>query len=62
MGKSLQTDPLVSQEPEVGVDAATSRILKERVKSAGEGRTVSARAARQRIHQWITKSATTKKR
>jgi hypothetical protein len=42
-------DPFVSTEPEVELDPETSRILKERIKSADAGRLVSAEEARQRI-------------
>ncbi len=62
MSKPERIDPFVSSEAEVRVDAATSRILKQRIKSAGEGRTVSATAARERIHRWLSKSSTTKTR
>jgi hypothetical protein len=62
MSKPERIDPFVSGESEVKVDAATSRILKQRIKSASEGRTVSARAARQRIHRWLSKSSITKTR
>ncbi len=49
MNKPQRNDPFVSSEAEVKVDAATSRILAQRIKSANEGRTVSAKAARERI-------------
>jgi len=62
MSKPQRINPFVSGEGEVKVDAATSRILKERTKSAAKGRTVSAKAARQRIHRWLSKSSTTKTR
>jgi hypothetical protein len=62
MSKSQRIDPFVSSEAEVKVDAATSRILRRRIKSASEGRTVSATAARQRIQRWLSKSSTTKTR
>jgi hypothetical protein len=62
MSKPERVDPFVSNEAEVKVDAATSRILTQRIKSASEGRTVSATAARQRIHRWLSKSSTTKTR
>jgi len=55
-------DPFVSREPEVEVDAETGRILKHRIRTAGEGHVVSAEEARQRIRQWLSKSATTKTR
>ena len=66
MSSARSVDPFVSSEAEVAVDAATSRILKQRVKTAAEGRTVSPKAARQRIRRWLSKSsiasATTKTR
>jgi hypothetical protein len=62
MSKLHRTDPLVSVEAEVKVDSATSRLLKQRIKSAGEGRTVSSAVARQRINRWLSKSSTTKTR
>ena len=62
MSKAQSIDPFVSIEAEVKIDAATSRILKQRIKSAAEGRTISATAARQRIQRWLSKSATTKTR
>jgi hypothetical protein len=62
MSKPQPVDPFVSGESEVKVDAATSRILKQRIKSVGESRTVSAKAARERIHRWLSKSSTTKTR
>jgi hypothetical protein len=62
MSKPQRVDPFVSSEAEAKIDAATSRTLKQRIKSAGEGRTVSAKAARERIHRWLSKSSTTKTR
>ena len=46
MGKVKSIDPFVSSEPEVEVDAATSRILKQRMKTADQGRLVPAKEAR----------------
>ena len=62
MGKPQRVDPFVSREPEVEVDAATSRILKQRIKTTDEGRLVSAKAARRRIQRWLSSSSTTKTR
>ena len=62
MGKAKSIDPFVSTEPEVEVDAAISRILKQRMKSADQGRLVPAKEARQQIHQWLSKSSTMKTR
>lgn len=62
MSKPQRIDPFVSSEAEVKVDASTNRVLKQRVKSADDGRVVSAAAARQRIHRWLSKSSTSKTR
>jgi len=62
MSKLQRIDPLVSSEAEVRVDVSTSRVLKQRIKSAEEGRTVSTAEARQRIHRWLSKSSTSKTR
>jgi len=62
MAKAKSIDPFVSSEPPVGINSATSRLLKQRIKTADEGRLVPADKARQRIHQWLSKSSTTKTR
>lgn len=62
MEKIKSIDPIVSNEPEVEVDVATGRVLKQRMKTADQDRLVSAREARQRIDQWFSKSSTTKTR
>ena len=62
MAKVKSIDPFVSSEPAVEISPGTSRILKERVKTADEGRVVSAEEARYRIRQWLSKSSTTKTR
>jgi predicted transcriptional regulator len=49
-------------KPEVEIDAETSRILEQRMRTADEGRLVSAEEARRRIQQWLSNSATTKTR
>jgi hypothetical protein len=46
----------------IELSAETSRILKQRIKSADEGRLVSAKEARQRIQQWLSKTSITKTR
>jgi predicted transcriptional regulator len=56
----LNIDPFVSVEPEVQLDSETLGLLKERMRSADEGRLVSAEEARQRIQQWLSNSATKK--
>ena len=62
MAKLKSFDPFVCDEPAVQISAATSSILKQRIKSAEEGRLVSAQDARKRIQQWLSKSSTTKTR
>jgi hypothetical protein len=62
MAKAKSIDPFVCNDPVVEIGSATSRILKERMKTAGQGRLVSAERARQRIQQWLSKSSTTKTR
>lgn len=62
MAKAKIIDPFVSNESPVEVSPATSRLLKQRMKTADEGRLVPADKARQRIHQWLSKSSTTKTR
>ncbi|MBZ5618678.1 MAG: hypothetical protein LAQ69_08150 [Acidobacteriia bacterium] len=62
MVKAKNIDPFVCNEPATEISPATSRILKQRMKTADEGRLVSAEKARQRIQQWLSKSSTTKTR
>ena len=62
MAKGKSIDPFVCNEPEVEIDSTTSRILKQRMKTAAEGRLVPAEQARQRIKQWLSRSSTTKTR
>jgi len=61
MVKAKGIDPFVCSEP-VEISPATSRILKQRMKTADEGRLVSGEKARQRIQQWLSRSSTTKTR
>ena len=66
MGKVKSIDPFVSNEPDIQVDALTSRMLKQRVRTAGHGealcRLIPANEARERMHEWLSKSSTTKTR
>jgi hypothetical protein len=62
MANAKSIDPFVCKEPAVEISPATSRLLKQRTKTADEGRLVSAEKACQRIQQWLSKSATTKTR
>jgi predicted transcriptional regulator len=58
----LKIDPFVSEEPEVELDPEIRRLLRERMKSADQGRLVSAEEARRHVQQWLSNSATTKTR
>src|SRR6266446_1266988 len=60
MEKTKNIDPFVCNKPAVEVTLATSRILKQRMKTADEGRLVTAEKARQQIRQWLSRSSTTK--
>ena len=62
MAKAKSIDPFVCNEPAVEISQKTSRILKQRMKTADEGRLVSGEKARQRIQQWLSKSSTMKTR
>jgi hypothetical protein len=62
MGKAQSMDAFICNEPEVEVDAETSRVLEQRIRSADAGRLVSAEEARLHIQQWLSESATTKTR
>jgi len=62
MAKAKIIDPFICSGPAVEISPATSRILKERMKTTDQGRLVSAEKARQRIQQWLSKSSTTKTR
>ena len=62
MAKAKSIDPFVCNDPAIEISPATSRLLKERMKTADEGRLVSGEKARQRIQQWLSKSSTTKTR
>ncbi|HUI79054.1 MAG TPA: hypothetical protein VLY24_14105 [Bryobacteraceae bacterium] len=55
MAKGKGADPFVSNEPAVEISPTTSRILKQRMKTAEEGRLVSADQARRRIMQWLSR-------
>jgi hypothetical protein len=61
MAKVKDVDPFVCSE-QVEISAATSSLLEQRAKTADEGRLVSVEKARERIQQWLSKSATTKTR
>jgi hypothetical protein len=62
MGKLETIDAFVCTEPEIEVDAETARTLERRVRTADEGRLVSAEEARRRIKRSLSSSATMKTR
>ena len=55
MGELKSSDPLVSTEAEVEVDAETAAAIEKGLKDAKEGRVVSADEVHQLIPQWISK-------
>jgi hypothetical protein len=59
MAKAKSVDPFVCHEPAIEITAATSRMLKERMKTADEGPLVPGEKARQQIRQWLSESSTT---
>jgi hypothetical protein len=62
MAKAKNSDPFICNGPAVQVSPATNRLLKQRMKTADDGRLVSAEKARERIQEWLSKSSTTKTR
>jgi len=60
MAASKTIDPFVSSEPSVEIDAATTRVLQERIESANQGSVVSTEEARQRMTEWLSESSITK--
>jgi hypothetical protein len=52
-GKPQEMDAFVCSEPEVEVDAETSRVLEQRMRTADEQRLSSPEAGRRRIQQWL---------
>ena len=62
MAKGKSNDPFVSSELPIEVGPATSRVLKQRMKTADQGRLISAEKARQRMQEWLSKSSTTQTR
>jgi hypothetical protein len=61
VAKVKSIDPFVCEEP-AEISPATRRMLNERMKTADQGRLISAKKARQRTQQWLSKSFTTKTR
>lgn len=61
MAKIRNTDPFICIEP-VEISPGISRILKQRMKTADEGRLVCAKEARRRIQQLVSKFSTIRDR
>jgi predicted transcriptional regulator len=55
MGELKNSDPFVSTEAEVEVDAETAAAIEKGLKDAEEGRVVPADEVHQLIPQWISK-------
>lgn len=52
------SDPLISTEEEVEIDAQTAAAIERGINAADEGRVVPAGEARKLVAQWISKSST----
>ena len=57
MGK-VDSDPMVSGEAEIEVDAETSAAIERGIRAADEGRVVSSEEVRKLVAEWISKSST----
>jgi predicted transcriptional regulator len=57
MANSGSTDPFVSTEEEVQVDAETATAIEQGIKAADEGRSTTLDEARERMKQWLSKSS-----
>ncbi|MGO9273701.1 MAG: hypothetical protein ACLQOO_26270 [Terriglobia bacterium] len=62
MADTRVTDPLISTEPEVEVDAETAAAIEQGIRAAEEGRVVPAEEVRQLISQWISRFSTPSQR
>ena len=56
------TDPMVSTEEEVEVDAETAAAVERGIRATEEGRVVPSEEVRKRIPQWISKFSTPNQR
>ncbi|MGA8026179.1 MAG: hypothetical protein WB992_03480 [Bryobacteraceae bacterium] len=57
MANPERIDPFVSTEEEVEVDAETAAAIQRGIEDAEAGRVISLEKARERMHQWISKSS-----
>ena len=55
MADGKASDPLISAEQEIEVDAETAAAIQRGIRAADEGRVVPAEEVRKLIPQWISK-------
>ena len=60
MANPKPSDPLVSVEDEVEVEAETAAAIERGLREANEGRVVSSDEVRKQVSQWISKFSTPK--
>jgi predicted transcriptional regulator len=58
MAEVKPTDPMVSTEPQVEVDAETAAGIERGIRAADEGRVVPSHEVRKLISEWISKFST----
>jgi predicted transcriptional regulator len=56
------SDPMISTEEEVEVDAETATAIERGIQAAQEGRVVSSEEVRKLVPQWISKFSTQNQR
>jgi len=57
MANPERIDPFVSTEDEVEVDAETASAIQRGIEDADAGRVITLEEARERMHQWLSKSS-----
>jgi len=62
MADTKRVDPLVSNEQELEIDAATAAAIARGIRAADEGRVVSAEEVRKLTQKWISKLSTRNRR
>ena len=55
MADGKSTDPFISNEDEVEVDAETAQAIEEGIRAADEGRVLSSDEVRKLAPEWISK-------
>ena len=58
MAEVKPTDPIVSSEAQVEVDAETAAAIERGIRAADEGQTVPSERVRKLIPEWISKFST----